>query len=332
MKLLRKLVLLSMGLSFLLVACDSEEDKIKELKIKIDKQADVSAIPSTSGIECYKGKIYVVSDDSPWLFELDSNWQLKNKLTLKEYTLDANGRVPKADKPDYEALTIDENKIIVLGSGSKSPQRDFGYIIDIKSNEITEIVLTSFYSELKKLANIPAEKEINIEALVATKKYMFIFHRGNNSENTAFRITKEEFYSYFNNTLTSFPKVDILKFNLPSLSNALGQEYVSGFSGACYFAEKDALLLTSSVETTGDAYNDGQILGSFIAYLPLKEFSDGKDLRKVFTPITRDDKKVITKLESISVQEVVDDSRLKVIAASDNDTGLSEFFALTLEL
>lgn len=299
--------------------------KDKELKIIIKKQADVAAIPSTSGLEWYDGKLFAVSDDSPWLFELNNKWELQSKLTLREYPLE-NGRVPKKLKPDYEALTTDEDNIIVLSSGSKSPTRDYGYVIDMETMEFKEIVLTDFYINLKQLAGIPQDKKINIEAIAATEDDFLIFHRGNNSQNVAFRLEKEDFYSYFLESNATFPEIEVLVFTLPAIEG-----FISGFSGASYIEDNKSLLLTSSVEATGDAYNDGEILGSFIAYMPLEDFLNGGDLTNVFQPISKNGQPLITKLESLSVKKINKDKSLLVTAASDNDTGVSEFFELILK-
>lgn len=299
--------------------------KEKELKITIKKQADVAAIPSASGLEWYDGKLFAVSDDSPWLFELNAKWELQSKLTLREYPLE-NGRVPKKLKPDYEALTTDEENIVVLSSGSKSPTRDYGYIIDMETMEFTEIVLTDFYINLKQLAGIPNDKEINIEAIAATEDDFLIFHRGNNSQNVAFKLEKEDFYSYFLEDSTKFPEIEALTFTLPGIDG-----FASGFSGASYVEDNKSLLLTSSVEATGDAYNDGEILGSFIAYMPLEDFLNSSDLTNTFQPICKNGMPLITKLESLSVKKIKKDKSLIVTAASDNDTGVSEFFELIIK-
>ncbi len=296
------------------------------MTITINKQEDVKTIPSSSGIEWNNGRLFAVSDDSPWLFEFNASWELQNKLTLREYEME-NGRVPKKVKPDYEALADDGETLVVLSSGSKSPTRDFGYIIDSKTRDFKEIVLTDLYKEFKKAAHIPEDGEINIEAITAAEGSFFIFHRGNNSSNIAFKLAKDEFYAYFNGKSSAMPTIKVLEVTLPSIKN-----FASGFSGATYIPELKAFLITSSVEATEDAYNDGEILGSFIGYVPMADFTNGKDLTDVFKPIIIDGKPLITKLESITVKKIVNNKKLEVTAASDNDTGVSEFFELTLDL
>lgn len=322
-------VLLVAGLSLATTGCSIPQSPSKStltpLTISIDRQEDVAAIPSTSGVEWHQDRLYAVSDDSPWLFELDQAWQLKKKTTLKEYPFNEKGRVPKKMKPDYEALTADGENLIVLGSGSKSPKRDFAYLINTQTGEIQEKIMTDFYKSLKAKAGILSKKKINIEAIAATDNQMLVFHRGNNSKNVIFQLDKAEFYRFMKGESSDLPTATALRFNLPSIGG-----FVSGFSGASFITEQQALLITSSVEATGDAYNDGEVLGSFIGYLPLSELKDGKDLTQVLQPLQRDGKTVITKVESISVREISTDGSLKVTAASDNDTGVSEFFELTL--
>lgn len=327
-----KKVILSIIVLLAIFGCSSKDEKKlkiskkeKSLKIRINKQEDVKDIPSTSGLEWNNGKIYAISDDSPWVFELDKDWKLKNRLTLKDYPME-NGRVPKKLKPDYEALAVDGRNLIVLGSGSKSPLRDYGYIVNLDTKGVKEIILTNFYQELKKLAEIEENKKINIEAVVATEEDIIIFHRGNNSKNLAFIMNKNEFYDYFYKN-SEFPVVDAREFKLPIIDG-----FVSGFSGATYIPSKKALLITSSVEATGDAYNDGEILGSFIGYVTMDKFLIDCDLKDCFKLMTKDNNKLITKLESLSVKNITTEGAINVIAASDNDTGVSEFFDLTLEI
>src|SRR3712207_8318455 len=43
----------------------------------------------------------------------------------------------------------------------------------------------------------------------------------------------------------------------------------AGFSGASFFEDK--IFITASVENTNDAYLDGEVLGSFVGYIPRSE-------------------------------------------------------------
>src|SRR5438046_10510737 len=91
-------------------------------------------IQSASDVEIVDGIAYLVGDDSPYLYCLDHDWNLLRKVPLfaSEHTGD---RIPKEQKPDLEAMSVvyldDKPHLLIFGSGSRSPQRDVCFWLDL---------------------------------------------------------------------------------------------------------------------------------------------------------------------------------------------------------
>ncbi len=251
-------------------------------------------------------------------------------MCLKNIELDANGRIPKSEKPDFEALTEahfeGEKFAIVVGSGSKFPKRDDCYMVNLITDKISYKIFTSLYANLKKQAQIPVKNKINIEAIANTDNDIFLFHRGNISGNIIFQFRANDFMNYVIGSRTFFPNARMYRFNLLKIKNI-----ESGFSGAVALPNQSGLLVTSSVEDTIDEINDGAILDSFIGILSFDKMdkldnSHGAD----FKVLEQNGSNVITKVESISIKEIKLNGDLLVVTASENDNGISEFFEIEL--
>src|SRR5687768_3644812 len=77
-----------------------------QLKATISKQIHFPDIPSASGIELGSdGSVYIISDDSPFLYHLNADFKRIDTIQLFKTDLFATGRIPKMQKPDLESLT-----------------------------------------------------------------------------------------------------------------------------------------------------------------------------------------------------------------------------------
>ena len=127
-------------ITILLTSCGSN-NLLKEVK-KLDHY------PSASAIEYFNNQFYVIGDDATNLIILDSNLNAIDSINL--YPFSENYRTPKNIKADLEAITLTkENKLLLLGSGSSSPYRNAGWIIDPISQQKDSIRLDTFYHRLK---------------------------------------------------------------------------------------------------------------------------------------------------------------------------------------
>src|SRR5687768_1753982 len=92
------------------------------MKVSVIKKALLEDLPSASGMEIIDGVIYIIGDDSPYLYVLDHSLRVINKVELFKTEDFESGRIPKKLKPDLEtltSLTISGNKyLLATGSGS----------------------------------------------------------------------------------------------------------------------------------------------------------------------------------------------------------------------
>ncbi|QLG89462.1 hypothetical protein HQ393_15100 [Chitinibacter bivalviorum] len=286
-------------------------------------------LPSASGMAYRNGFFYAVGDDAQWLFELDQNFHITDKQLIKAYPLDPNGRINKKVKPDFEAMAQfrqgKQTWSMVLGSGSKAVIREVGFLLSSDRISKHERNLLSLYTQLKMAAGI---SELNIEGLVLSGSKAYILNRGNGGGNLVFAVKQNELIDYMFGKLDGFSKIETFKVKLPQVAG-----FEAGLSGGDYWAKNNSLVYTASVEATGDSYNDGQILGSFIGVIPLGKLKAGEvmDLTPTSVPLLdANGRVVITKAESLAITSSEEDE-IKGAIASDNDNGTSEFFRFKLE-
>ena len=294
---------------------------------KINKQKHLDDLPSASGVEIINDQIYVIGDDSPYLYQLDSDFSVIDKTLITGNDSTSNGRVPKAIKSDFESMASYhlENDILiaVVSSGSKEVTRDTIHLISLLKKEILfSKNIRPLFDVIRKKASFSETDEINIEALAINKTNVFMMQRGNNNENIIMSFDKDNFLNYITTNDNKVPEFKIYRFSLPSLDNT-----ISGFSGACILPDNSGLLFTASLEATTDAYSDGEILGSYIGVIKFDNLENGILSTEL---ITKENKPLKTKLEGITVK-TMDKNKATVIAVSDNDDGTSRIFEIEID-
>lgn len=296
--------------------------------IKINKQKHLTDLPSASGIEIINGEIYVIGDDTPYLYKLDSDFSIIHKTLLTGNDSTIDGRVPKTIKSDFESMASfamdDDILITVLSSGSKKVTRDTIHIISYKKKKLLYSKnIHPLFEAIRVKANFSPADEINIEALAINETNVYMMQRGNNNENIIISFERENFINYIRSGNSEVPTFNVYWFTLPALENT-----VSGFSGACILPNNSGLLFTASLEATTDAYSDGEILGSYIGLIHFNTIEEGI----VKTELIRHNNMPLkTKLEGICVKDL-DKNIAIVIVVSDNDDGTSRIFELELNI
>lgn len=316
-----KTEIIALAILLVVSSCNS-----KEMNFEISEQRELVGIASASGIEVTGEDIYVVGDNTPWLFKLNRKMELVEKIQLFPQKSFSDSIIEKLQKPDLEALTsVDKvgEKLYAFGSGSKSPERDILVEINLilsASGETSEYSLADFYQSLRKQANLtPAE--FNIEAAVIFDDFIFLFNRG---KNVIFKFSLPEFQNYLFED-RDIPEAEIFKIHLPEINGI-----ISGFSGATIDREKEMILFTSTVEDTDNWIDDGEILGSFIGVIKLEDLVD--QLTPQSFAIVRDETYLRIKVESIAVFSESAKDKLDLILVTDSDGGKSEFVRGVLTL
>jgi len=285
-------------------------------------------LSSASGVAVNNGNYFIVGDDTPWLYELDSDLNIIKKIQIAKTAYTQSGRVPKKLKSDFESMEIitDDNskKLIIISSGSTITTRDTAFIVDLSNSErIVSASLRPLYNKIKLKANFPTANEINIEGVTFSDKNTYLLHRGNVSENIIIELDREAFIEYIKHP-NRIPDFNIYSFDLPKHKGVS-----SGFSGACINYDSSGLLFTASMEDTKDEVNDGKVLGSFVGFIPFGGLEKGEFVSSLLmsgsTPLVK-------KLEGISISSVTQNNNIQVITVCDNDNGTSDIITFKIIL
>ncbi|HEX8270375.1 MAG TPA: hypothetical protein VF581_10835 [Flavobacterium sp.] len=268
---------------------------------------DIIGIGSASGLLYRNNYIYLISDNSDYLYEFSTGTRKLDKIQLLQSDVLEN--IPKRIKPDFEAIAEYNGSVYIFGSGS-TVNRNTMVTVDLTSKKATSITdLTNLYSQLQKISNIGSE-DFNIEGAVFDGKYWIFFQRGNGGtgKNAVFKVRGQLDGEKFD--------IEFYDCQLPEIG---GVE--ASFTDAVIVGDKIYILATA--EDTKSTYDDGDVLGSLIGRLDLQT------LQVEFTQIITDK----LKLEGLTFYKKKN-GVLSFLLCEDNDTdGLeSDLFRLDLKL
>jgi hypothetical protein len=255
-------------------------------KIQLLAFLTIQGIGAASGIVFHNNSLFIVSDNSGYLFEqkLDSPQLLKHPLVEN-----TSVNIEKKRKPDFEALTLKENELHVFGSGS-TQNRNRRITFDLKTNKSVETDFSETYKKLKTQAHI-SDDDLNIEGALYYQNNLYLFQRGNglNAQNGIFSIDTNQNAKYH-------------PIKLPKIKHV-----ETSFTDAILFENK--IYFLAAAEDTVSTYDDGEVLGTVIG---------------IMNPDTLEIEKTIQlspthKLEGLTVFEK-DNDGITFLLCEDNDT------------
>jgi hypothetical protein len=276
-------------------------------------------MPSASGIVKFQDSYYVIGDDSPYLFQLDSGFELTNKIQIFSKKKLQDGRLPKKHKPDFECITIvpwgNDNDLLVFGSGSKK-ERDVLIRIDINKGKenIESYSLKKFYKHLSKKSK--GNGKLNIEGAGFWKNNLILLNR---SDNTLFKIDLDDFKEYMRDNDNKKPKIESITFNLPSTNGIPAR-----FSGATILPDEDLIVFTASVENDPNWIINDNIVCSYLGIIDMNQLENNKPVCKL---IKKDNKPIQEKVESIYIINK-NETSIKLVGVIDNDNGSSKLIEI----
>jgi len=295
------------GILLLLFACNQgKRNTLLEVK-------QLERYPSASGIEFFYDKFYVVGDDANNMIVLDSGLHIVDSIPLYSFS---GPRIPKDSKADLESFTVlNDGKFLLIGSGSKSPERNAGWIIDPVTKQKDSIRLDTFYQRLS--ANYLTQ--LNIEGVTAIPGFILMANRGNKAAPKNHLIFapkefwKDQSYCKINTSLIG-PSGDSTNF--------------SGVSGLDYSVRSDRLILTVSTEDTRSALEDGAIGKNYLWIV--NNFTTKKRWKainpdRIIELDALDDRFKGHKVESVCIISEYG-NELKLLLAADDDDGSSTLF------
>lgn len=297
------------------------------LKATILKKAALPGIHSASGVEVIGDRIYIIGDDSAHLYVLGPDWQPAGTIRLFDSPVPGGEPIPKAQKPDLEALTLlplgSETVLLAIGSGSQANRQD-AFVVNPRTGAVQRHSLSPLYDHLRTLPGVVGTRLLNLEGAVVTGSETVFLQRGNVSgTNVAIGFDTAAFVGWLTEN-GPLPRPVVRSYVLPTVEG-----YGAGFSGAAPLPSRPgAFLFTASVEATNDEILDGDMLGSFAGIARLDQPGD---LSERCVPILHDGQAYAGKVESISLLTETPTS-LRALAVTDADGGESELLLLEIEM
>lgn len=219
-------------------------------KFDLEPLLKISGIGSASGLVFKNNSLYIISDNSSYLYKYNLPEKELHKIVLFE---NSQENIPKRDKMDFESIALKGNKLYLFGSGSTS-NRNKRITYNLNNTKIKEKDVTNLFLKLRYKASINHE-DLNIEGALCDNNKWYFFQRGNGSQskNGVFIFNKEK------------KEISFTAIELPKLQNI-----ESTFTDAVLVDTQ--IYFLAAVENTTSTYDDGEILGSFIGSLSLETF------------------------------------------------------------
>lgn len=299
---------------------------VGELKATITKETVLTGIPSASGIEEKSNMLYVIGDDSPWLYEIDKKGEITRKFLIHDNSYEGVDRIPKDEKPDYEAIVNykwGSKDLLIFGSGSGEKRKTM-MRVDFTSRgyDVNKYTLEHLYNLIMEQGNITPE-QLNIEGVVSWRDHIVLLNR---ETNHVILITKYAFERYMKYDVEKQKSkrinIDFYQFDLPKINGVQAQ-----FSGGMKISGEHNMVFTASAEARESSANDGQNMGSFVGIIPLNKIGK-KEMR--IAQLMKDGEPYTGKVEGVYVHKV-EDAKLELRLVADDDKGGSTLLKVDLE-
>jgi hypothetical protein len=311
------------------------------MKVECIKKSILTGIRSASGVEVIDGLIYIIGDDASVLYKINHELKMLDKIQLPFSDELPIENIPKKYKPDLECMATlyinDYPHIVILGSGSLSPQRYVAYLVKLPTQyNRKHIVWTApvarLYEMLRKNDEITTNGEINIEGLAVSDNRVFLLNRGNTGgcRNTVLQFDKKEFVEFIQGHTEGVPFPRVFNYDGYPINGVPAY-----FTGADF--RDDMLFYTAAAENTSNAYDDGAVEGSIVGYFTYKKkythhYSVDFLLHETSSLIYYQNKPYLQKIESMCIYEKNTDGSYTALAVTDTDGGKSEILMLEITI
>jgi hypothetical protein len=151
---------------------------------------------------------------------------------------------------------------------------------------------------------------LNIEAVAYFEGNMYLFNR---KKPIIFKFDYQYFINYLEQNF-DLPEIECTEVGLPNL-----KDIDAGFSGATISTKTSQLIFTASLENTPNAYDDGEVLGSFLGIVDFKQITN----KDAYRFIKIEGNHLPFKVESVAIVDELDSSfDLVFVTDSDDDESL----------
>ncbi|MBL7886678.1 MAG: hypothetical protein JNJ52_08020 [Flavobacterium sp.] len=275
-------------------------------KFQLSLLFKIIGIGSASGLVFNHNNLYLISDNSNYLYEYQIDSTHLNKIALAE---NATENIAKNLKPDFEAITHNTSYYFLFGSGS-TENRNKMIQLDAQTHKVVKnFDLSMLYLAMQSFAKMEAD-DFNIEGAIYKDDEWFLLNRGNgkNKKNVIFTVSGEDLEENF--------RIIANEYKLPKTKGVR-----SSFTDA--IAIDDKIYFLATAENTESTYHDGEVLGSWIGRI------DTTTMKIDFTKKISD----THKFEGITLYKR-NGNEIEFLLCEDNDTELleSNIYSLKLEI
>ena len=222
-------------------------------KILLSAFLKISGIGAASGIVHHNNSLYIISDNSGFLYEYKL---LNNELSKHALIENASQNIVKKQKPDFESITLKGNELHIFGSGS-TVNRNKKIVFNLTTAVSQENDLSLLYQKIKLEAAI-SDDQLNIEGAFYENENLYLFQRGNglNSKNGIVKIDSNQKHDQ---------EIGCQFVELPKIKHI-----ETSFTDAILVENK--IYFLACAEDTLSTYHDGEVLGSIIGCMNLDTF------------------------------------------------------------
>ncbi|MBN8642115.1 MAG: hypothetical protein J0L86_09915 [Flavobacteriales bacterium] len=275
-------------------------------KFQLSLLFKIIGIGSASGLVFNHGNLYLISDNSTYLYEYQMDSTQLNKIELTE---NATDNIAKKLKPDFEAIAHNDSYYFLFGSGS-TENRNKMIQMDAKTKEVIKTFDLSFlYESMRSFAEMEGD-DFNLEGAIYDDGTWYFFNRGNgkNKRNVVFTVTGENLEDDY--------RILINEYKLPKIKGVR-----ASFTDAIIV--DDSIYFLATAENTESTYNDDEVVGSLIGRI------DSNTMKIEFTKKITD----TNKFEGLTFFKKTR-STIEFLLCEDNDTEQleSSIYNLTLDL
>jgi len=216
-------------------------------KFQLSLLFKIIGISSASGLVFNHGLVYLISDNSTYLYQYHIDSERLDKFPLIE---NATDNIQKKLKPDFEAIAFNDSYYFLFGSGS-TENRNQMIQIDAKTKEVVKSFDLNFlYSSMQSFAEMKPD-DFNIEGAIYNQETWYFFNRGNgkNTRNIVFTVTGSNLEDDF--------RIMVNEYILPKIKGVR-----ASFTDAIII--DDTIYFLATAEKTESTYDDGEVVGSLI--------------------------------------------------------------------
>lgn len=278
-------------------------------KFQLELLFQIIGIGSASGLVFKDNSLFIISDNSSVLYEYHiESKNLESHTILERATGTPTENIPKAKKPDFEAIANFGEDCYIFGSGSTENRNKMVHFDTNQKQKLKETDVTDLYAVMQNFGNTKPE-DFNIEGAVYNGENWFLFNRGNGKSG------KNGIFTIGGNNLVDDFSVLYNSYKLPKIKGIQ-----SSFTDAVRVEGKIYFLAT--VENTQSTYDDGAVLGTFIGRLDIEKMKI--DFTKKITDTHKFEGLTVYKEDNKTIEFLLCEDK-------DNDDLKSDIYKLTLD-